>query len=133
MRAFALAAGIAALAMVHQMVFGCDLPADGTVLTSRDGTIRLSFRPDPAPLAIDRHFSLIVDVCASATLTGLAVDAQMPAHRHGMNYKPVMSQTAPQRWRADGLLLHMAGRWEFRFDARAGERTERLVSAVDVE
>ena len=37
------------------------------------------------------------------------VPARMPEHRHGMNYRPSLTPQGPGRWRADGLLWHMAG------------------------
>jgi hypothetical protein len=111
----------------------CELPPGGQEIASRDGNIALSYRPDPAGLAIDRQFSLIVHVCAKSPVDGLTVDAQMPEHRHGMNYKPSVAPTAPAAWRADGLLLHMPGKWEFAFGVRTEGRTERLTHTVQVQ
>ena len=111
----------------------CELPAGGHVVANADSTLRLSYRFEPAELKTDRHFVLLVDACSAAAIDGLAVDAQMPEHRHGMNYKPVVTKIAPNRWKADGLLLHMPGRWEFRFDMRTDGRTERLAHNVVVE
>ena len=45
----------------------------------------------------------------------------MPEHRHGMNYKPEVKRLAPGRWRAEGLMFHMPGKWEFVFTVD-GER-----------
>jgi hypothetical protein len=61
-----------------------------------------------------RHFALDVVVCAragAALPVALRVDADMPAHRHGMNYRPTVRALGDGRYRADGLMLHMAGRW----------------------
>jgi hypothetical protein len=44
------------------------------------------------------------------------VDAQMPEHRHGMNYRPTVSATGNGRYVAEGLLFHMPSRWQLRFD-----------------
>jgi hypothetical protein len=44
----------------------CELPPGGQEIASRDGGIALSYRPDPAGLAVDRQFSLIVHVCSKA-------------------------------------------------------------------
>lgn len=97
---------------------------------------RLVFVPQPAPLASGRHFSLDIVVCprggASLPLA-LRVDADMPAHRHGMNYRPTVRALGDGRYRADGLLLHMPGRWRFLFELSADGRLERLAREVDVE
>lgn len=97
---------------------------------------RLVFVPQPAPLVSGRHFSLDIVVCplggASLPLA-LRVDADMPAHRHGMNYRPTVRALGDGRYRADGLLLHMPGRWRFLFELSADGRLERLAREVDVE
>ena len=54
----------------------------------------------------------------------VAVDAWMPEHRHGMNYRPTVTRLAPGRWRAEGLMFHMPGRWELVFTVD-GERLAR--------
>lgn len=100
---------------------------DGRLLSA--GDVRLAWRVDGAPIANGRHFALLLRVCpADARL--LKVDAGMPEHRHGMNYRPSLTALGDGRWRADGLLFHMAGRWELSFEAEAGGRRERLVDSV---
>lgn len=95
----------------------CTLPADAGA-TLADGPVQLAWRADPAP-AVGRGFVLHLLVCpAQARL--LRVDATMPEHRHGMNYRPSLHALGDGRWRADGLLWHMPGRWELRFDVEAG-------------
>ena len=108
----------------------CELPPGGQEIANPDGSIALSYRPDPAGLALDRQFSLIVHVCANAPIDGITVDAHMPDHRHGMNYKPGIAQAGPGAWRASGLLLHMPGKWEFVFGVRVDGKNQRLTHAV---
>ncbi len=111
----------------------CELPPGEVQVASRDGAIMLSFRAEPAGFTVDRLFSLIVHTCSRSPLTGLSVDAHMPEHRHGMNYKASVTSSAPGAWRADGLLLHMPGKWEFVFVAGVNGRTERLTHLVQVQ
>ncbi len=90
----------------------------------------LAWRTQPAPIVVGRHFSFDLVVCpkAGAPLPqSLRIDAQMPEHRHGMNYKPSISRVGnePGRFRADGLMFHMPGRWELAFDLGGGERLTR--------
>lgn len=97
---------------------------------------RVAFVPQPAPLAAGRHFSLDLVVCPQGDASlplALRVDADMPAHRHGMNYRPTVRALGDGRYRVDGLLLHMPGRWRFQFDLSADGRLERLTREVDVE
>jgi hypothetical protein len=110
----------------------CALPPDDRRLWTSDRRYELAYRFEPA-LVMDRHLSVIVAACPSGAPLALRIDATMPEHRHGMNYRPSVRETAPGTWRADGLLLHMPGRWEFRFELSDGERTARAVDSVVVE
>ena len=89
------------------------------------GDVGLAWRAEPAPIVQGRPFALLLTVCpASAELA--AVDATMPEHRYGMNYRPSLRPLGEGRWRAEGLLWHMSGRWELRFDVRHEGRTHTL-------
>jgi hypothetical protein len=87
------------------------------------------WRADPAPIAVSRHFALDVVVCPKAGAVppkSLAVDATMPAHRHGMNYRPTIAAAGAGRFRVEGLMFHMPGAWEIAFDVAAADGTERV-------
>lgn len=89
----------------------------------------------PAP-AVGRHFGLDIVVCprAGASLPlALRVDADMPAHGHGMNYRPTVRVLGDGRYRADGLMFHMAGRWRLTFDVSADGRLDRLSQEIVLE
>ena len=94
----------------------CPLTAvDGAELST--GPVRLAWRTQPAKLKAGEPFAVLLRLCpADAVL--LAVDATMPEHRHGMNYRPSLQTWGDGRWRAEGLLWHMSGRWELRFDVQ---------------
>lgn len=118
------------------------LPASACPLTAADGRlvagdgVQLAWRvvddgDTGQAISLSRHFSLLVRVCpADAKLQ--AVDASMPAHRHGMNYRPTLQRVGPGQWRADGLLFHMRGRWALRWDVQADGRTQSLQQAVEL-
>jgi hypothetical protein len=98
-------------------------------------TLQLAYVPQPAPLASGRHFGLDIVVCPRAGTplpVALRVDADMPAHRHGMNYRATVRVLGDGRYRAEGLMLHMPGRWRLLFDVSADGRLQRLVHEVDV-
>jgi len=111
-----------------------DALGPGTLVASSP-RFDVAFRPDPAPIAVSKHFALDVVVCAKsgAAATGLEVDAHMPAHRHGMNYRPTVAARGGGRYRAEGLLLHMPGAWEFRFDVRTSAGRERITLAREID
>lgn len=96
---------------------------------------QLAFDAGPEPIAVGRHFALDIVVCprpgAGAPVT-LKVDADMPAHRHGMNYRPTLRRTGDGRWRAEGLMFHMPGRWRLHFEISADGRVERLAHDIEL-
>lgn len=92
----------------------------------------LAFRSDPIRIETGEPFALVLNVCTKNGKPAelVAVDAQMPEHRHGMNYRPSIVGADNGRYRAEGLVFHMPGRWELTFDVRAGEETERLTHDI---
>jgi hypothetical protein len=93
------------------------------------GGVQAAWKVDGAPIAVGRHFAIEVKVCpAVAVLT--RADATMPEHRHGMNYRPSVKPLGDGRWRVEGLMFHMPGRWELQLDVRAADRTERLLDTI---
>lgn len=105
-------------------------PADGRTIVGEG--VQAAWRVvDAATIPAAQPFALIVRVCpADAVL--VAVDATMPAHRHGMNYRPSLLPLGDGRWRAEGLLFHMSGAWELRLDLRHAGRMQALRQAVEL-
>ena len=63
----------------------------------------LTYRAAPE---VGKHFSIDVAACAKSgpPPQALKVDAHMPEHRHGMNYKPEVKRIGPGRWQAAGMM-----------------------------
>jgi len=102
---------------------------DGTRLAS--GPLQMAWRVagDQPDIAVGRHFVIKMQLCpAEARLT--RVDASMPAHRHGMNYRPSLVALGDGRYLAEGLMFHMAGDWELRFDVELGRQRLSLHDGV---
>ena len=94
------------------------------------------FNTVPDPVTVGTHFSLDFAVCPRAQAEAprsVRVDANMPEHRHGMNYRPVVAAQSSGPYRADGLMFHMPGRWDLNFDVVATSGTERLTATMQVE
>lgn len=116
----------------------CELKGQSVRLTSP--RVDVVFRPLPAPVRIGQHFALDILVCPRSGVTSPAsvkVDASMPEHRHGMNYQPRVQQLPSSsrvaRYRAEGLMFHMAGRWELLIEVRAGGYSDRLTHSIRIE
>ena len=119
-----------------QAACGDSLPAAQRLLAEAGG-LQLAFAPSPAPLALGRHFALDIVVCAPAGQplpATLVVDADMPAHRHGMNDRATVAALGDGRFRADGLMFHMAGRWRILFvlPGTAGAPARRISHEIDL-
>src|SRR2546423_15401339 len=107
--AFRLAAAAAGLALSAGAA-ACVPPLEGNTLESP----RFALSYLPTQIGVGAHFSLDIATCSkpgNPEAESLKVDAQMPEHRHGMNYAPKVIKTGPQRWRAEGLMFHMPGKW----------------------
>lgn len=105
-------------------------------LVAEGDGVRVLFAPRPAAVPVGRHFQLDFVVCSGAAVRGDArvrVDADMPAHRHGMNYIATVSALAGGAQRADGLLFHMPGRWRVIFDLALDGRTLRVTRELEVQ
>lgn len=122
----------AALLGMAAPAWTCPLQADDGQLL-QDGGVQLAWRVEgDGGIVAGRDFVLTLRACpADAEL--LRVDAVMPAHRHGMNYRPGLTALGPGQWRVDGLIWHMSGVWELQFDLRRDGRTYRLSQALDLK
>lgn len=108
--------------------------AGGTQLES--ARFSVGFRTEPEKISVGRHFALELAVCPKGgdrAPESVRVDAKMPEHRHGMNYMTEVTAAAAGRYRAEGLMFHMPGRWEFVFDVRSGEKTDRLTRSIVIQ
>ena len=121
-----LAAALASLAATASAA--CPAPPAGASVMA-DGPVQAAWQVEAGAIAVGRPFAIIVLLCpADAQL--LRVDASMPEHRHGMNYRSSLKPLGDGRWRVEGLLWHMAGRWELRLDVQSQGLEHRLRQSV---
>lgn len=131
----ALSAALVAVAVLAAAAEACDVPAGFTPRGRvESGGITVVFRTLPPAIELGRHFAVEALVCGDGAAPVLTrVDARMPEHRHGMNYRPTLAAKGGGRYVAEGLLFHMPGRWELSFDLEGGGRRTRLATDVVVE
>ena len=114
----------------------CGAALAGTPRIVEDGGYAIAYVTRPDPVIVGAHFVVEFAVCpraGAAAPHAVRIDAAMPEHRHGMNYRPAVTATAPGTYRAEGMLFHMPGRWDIAFDVVVGGRSERLTSTLRVE
>ena len=125
-------AGAIAFALCGAAHAACDPPGE------RIESVRylLGYRTVPPGIAVGEPFSIEFSLCpkSGAPLPqSVRVDAHMPEHRHGMNYRATVDPLGTGGYRAAGLMFHMPGRWELVFELRAGGASERLTRSIVVE
>jgi len=80
-----------------------------------EGGLTVAYTTSPSPIPIAEEFSMTIEVGDDAgpvQLQGLELRGDMPAHGHGMNVEPVVTDLGDGVWSLDPLLLHMPGHWE---------------------
>lgn len=104
--------------------------------TSDGGSYEITINPEGGEILRNKHFAIDVQLVAkSGSVDDLTVkvDADMPAHGHGMNTKPESSMIEGGGHRAEGMLFHMGGDWVITVDVMRDGKTERATFPVSVE
>jgi hypothetical protein len=124
----ALAVMVAVACFASAAAATCPETASGFArLASAEAEI--AYRWQPAEPKVGQFFAVEVIACRAPAPAGtgrIEVDAQMPEHGHGMNYRPAAAQAGPGHFRFSGLMLHMPGRWRLTYDILQGDRRTRL-------
>ncbi len=85
---------------------------------------RLVITPKPQDEPVGKLFSLEIQICDDDSVV-TKVKAVMPAHGHGMNYRPKVNQLAEKSYQVEGLLFHMPGVWLLTIETKSqGTRTK---------
>ena len=102
------------------------------------GSWSVRWRSGPEGILPLEPFSLEVEVRDAegrppAADVQVSADAAMPHHGHGMNFVPRTTPLGDGRYRIDGLLFHMRGRWELFVDVEDDGLLERAQWTLEVE
>lgn len=97
---------------------------------SNAGGFVVEVAPLGGPIPMNVAFAVELALFAPDGVTPLepeevTLDARMEEHEHGMLRDVALEPTAPGHWRAQGLLFHMVGVWQFQVDVRQGAHVER--------
>lgn len=105
-------------------------------LESNDGRYKVELETKPAAIEVNQPFDVTLTVTpksGAAKDLGVAVDARMPAHFHGMNRVAKVTPAGANTWKAEGLVFHMPGHWELYVDITEGGATERAQMDVNLK
>ena len=128
---------VALSVLVCAPTFACDAPGPGFERLESERFV-LWMATQPAPVRVGAEFAVDAVLCPkqnakAAKIDAIRFDAWMPAHRHGMNSRPSLKPLGADRWRAEGFLFHMPGRWQFTVDVDTAAGRERLTHDLVLE
>ncbi len=100
------------------------------------------FERPSSSIKVSQAFNLKARICPTedgASVIRATVDATMPEHQHGMNYKPKIRLAADpaqqgsgvQLLNAQGLVFHMPGKWQIEFLIFGKDRNNQPWSAPE--
>ena len=98
-----------------------------------EGNYTVHYTPLPSPVPLNEHFKIEVQVTPSVKdqeAVTIEVDADMPAHGHGINTAPTIRSEGGGKFIVDGLLFHMKGEWELYIDILDGPVRERAAFPI---
>ena len=119
----------AVIALAGTIAAACELPPGTRVESER---LAISYWTVPAKISVGQAFVLELAACPKrdiAVSERVKLDAHMPEHRHGMNYRTKVVSKGAGHFHSEGWLFHMPGRWDFLFDIDG----ERLTHSIRVE
>lgn len=114
----------------------CEVPVLEHARRLDDSGSSLVWRFVPPQPKIGEFFAVEFGGCAHGgpiSAETVRIDATMPAHRHGMNFKPQIATLRPGVLRAEGMMFHMPGTWQLSFEQRSPAGVTRLTADVEIE
>lgn len=91
--------------------------------------VTLYYRIENPPLLVAQHFSMQFRVCRNGVAVvpqRFKLDAMMPAHKHGMNYRAAIATSEHDLIEASGLLFHMPGHWQLIVDFATADAIQQV-------
>lgn len=106
-----------------------------TMTGASDAPWTVQIELDPVDVPLNKPFDADVTVCAQSqdAPARVTVDATMPAHKHGMNYEPKMTQVDDSNYQVENLLFHMPGVWQLEVTAYDRGKPYRFTHDVKVQ
>lgn len=98
------------------------------------GQTRALVKLEENGVPLGKPFSLDIKLCGGGKpVDRIKVDAVMPLHKHGMNYRPKVTQTSKIAYRASGMYFHMPGLWRLSLTLYGAGRSTNFTLDLPVE
>ncbi len=90
------------------------------------------------PIEVSQATSITVTLCGDiSNVERFEIDASMPSHGHGTNYKPEITQLSSSdsaaKYQIDGLVMHMPGMWRWELQVVAPDGVDTLMKEFVLE
>lgn len=84
---------------------------------------------------LNAPFDAQIQICSQSDTfpSGIMVDATMPAHKHGMNYKANVKRINDHQYVVENLLFHMLGIWRLEVTAYKSNQPYRFTRDVKLQ
>lgn len=108
---------VVCLWLVSVPVVACGL--DDATRLQLDNRVSLFYRVTMPPIVVAKHFAMQFRFCRDDQpyhVDRFNLDASMPAHGHGMNYRASIRSQDEGLFEARGLMFHMPGKWQLKLD-----------------
>jgi hypothetical protein len=115
---------------------GSGANGESSIIAGSQFTVQLT---QPAVIRVSEPFAVRVAVCnrKSADTVKLELDAVMPRHGHGMNYrptiKPLSAANGHVEYEVSGLLMHMPGQWQWQLSLSDSNQRETLKQTITIQ
>lgn len=128
-RAIVAAFGAACATPLH----ACGDALPGASHRAESARYAIAWQVRPSPIPVGEHFVIDLVVCprdGAPAPSRVRADATMPAHRHGMNYRPTVESLGAARYHIVGMLFHMPGHWVIEFELGDDASVDRIRADV---
>ncbi|MBF0277422.1 MAG: hypothetical protein HQM13_06525 [SAR324 cluster bacterium] len=131
--------------LLFSLLSGFSVRAEADVCQPEEGKLIAELKSDRYRIAVSslsgsvrvgKPFSVTAVVCdqkGAPADVNFRMDAWMPQHNHGMNYRPAVTRKSTGHFLVEGLMMHMPGMWQFTFKIGEGSDLLRLSSDFVLE
>lgn len=111
------------------LVSACEVSSKSSVLTAENEQYVVALTPNPTKIKVSEPFQVNLQICRTdgePFMGQIKVDARMPGHGHGMNYRPEITANTQNSFVGEGFIFHMLGKWQIEFRVMENNKTSKL-------
>ncbi|MEH6475755.1 MAG: hypothetical protein V7727_08695 [Sneathiella sp.] len=121
---------VLSLVLWGNLALACVIENTANSLKGTGEVYAVSVTTIPAQVMVGKPFSVRVSVCSKkgqSFLGDIKINAMMPMHKHGMNYKPSIEKISDGKFEMKGFVFHMPGKWQYKIDLKQGDSSDKVL------